>query len=593
MERRLFIAILLSIVVLYGYQAIFVPPPPANTTLQQKTPAVQTPSTTAVTPTTPATPTTPSTSATSPQPAAAAAPAATVITSEATEREIVVETTSVQAVLSNRGGRLLHWRLKEYRDKSGAALDLVPSDVPPDQPRPFSLIADDPALTTRLNDAIYQASGDKSGRVDAMAAPATVTFEFQDSAGLHARKEFRFDSTGYLLTFTTHVTSGDRVVNPSIAWGPGLGDIGAVSGGGSFFTGNYVQPPQAIFFVDSVQRVPAADVASKVPPEGVFKFAGIDDHYFLAVAVNPGRARLSYQAVTLPGPDNTQRKLLAMTVGLPQSPEGLRFLVGPKQFDLLQSVDKTLGFNAVFVRAINFGFFQIIATPLLTALKWVHGFVGNWGWSIIVLTILINLAIFPLRHKSVVSMRKMQVLQPKMKAIQDRYAGLKVTDPERQKMNTEIMALYRQEGVNPASGCVPMLLTLPVLFAFYSLLSQAIELRGAPFGFWISDLSERDPYYITPVLMAMTMFWQQRVTPSSADPAQQRVMMMMPLMFGVMFLAAPSGLVLYWLVGNLFAIGQQYFTNWWIGPPALARPAAERRIKNAGAGRTAGAEHKN
>jgi YidC/Oxa1 family membrane protein insertase len=592
MERRLFIAILLSIVVLYGYQAIFVPPPPANTTLQQKTPTPQTPPTPAVAPTTPSTPSTSATTAASPEPAA---PAATVITSEAGEREIVVETTSVQAVLSNRGGRLLHWRLKEYRDKSGAALDLVPSDVPPDQPRPFSLVADDAGLTTRLNDAIYRAGGDKNGRVDATAAPATVTFEFQDSAGLHARKEFRFDPTGYLITFTTHVTSGDRIVNPSIAWGPGLGDIGAVSGGGSFFTGNYVQPPQAIFFVDSVQRVPAADVASKVPPEGVFRFAGIDDHYFLAVAVNPGRARLSYQAVTLPGPDNTQRKLLSMTVGLPQPPEAIRFLVGPKQFDLLQSVDKALGFNAVFVRAINFGFFQIIATPLLTALKWVHGFVGNWGWSIIVLTILINLAIFPLRHKSVVSMRKMQVLQPKMKAIQDRYAGLKVTDPERQKMNTEIMALYRQEGVNPASGCVPMLLTLPVLFAFYSLLSQAIELRGAPFGFWISDLSERDPYYITPVLMAMTMFWQQRVTPSSADPAQQRVMMMMPLMFGVMFLAAPSGLVLYWLVGNLFAIGQQYFTNWWIGPPtpALARPAAERRVKNAGAGRTAGAEHKN
>ncbi|HTL30355.1 MAG TPA: membrane protein insertase YidC, partial [Tepidisphaeraceae bacterium] len=264
-------------------------------------------------------------------------------------------------------------------------------------------------------------------------------------------------------------------------------------------------------------------------------------------------------------------------------------------FDLLQSVDKMLGNDAVLVRAINFGTFQIIATPLLSALKWVHGFVGNWGWSIIVLTILINLAIFPLRHKSVVSMRKMQVLQPKMKAIQDRYAGLKVTDPERQKMNTEIMGLYKQEGVNPASGCVPMLLTLPVLFAFYSLLSQSIELRGARFGWWITDLSERDPYYITPILMALTMFWQQRVTPSTADPAQQRVMMVMPLMFGVMFLAAPSGLVLYWFVGNLFAIGQQYFTNWWIGPPqtAPARTTNERRIKSAGAGRTAGAENKN
>jgi len=592
MERRLFIAILLSIVVLYGYQAIFVPPPPANSTLQQKKPAGETASTP------PATPAPSSTAA--PSPAASplqpqvSSPAA-VITSEAKEREIVIETTTIEAELSNRGGRLLHWRLKEYRDRSGAALDLVPSGVPPDQPRPFSFVADDASVTSRLNEAIYQATGDTGGRVDATARPATVVFEFQDSAGLHSRKEFRFDPTGYLITFTSQVMSGDRVINPSIAWGPGLGDIGAVSGGGSFFTGNYVQPPQAIYYTDTIYRVPAADVSSKVPPEGVFKFAGIDDHYFLAVAVNPGRARLSYQAVTLPGPDNTQRKLLATTIGLPQPPQGVRFLVGPKQFDLLQSVDHSLWMDAVFVRAINFGTFKVIATPLLTALKWVHGFVGNWGWSIIVLTILINLAIFPLRHKSVVSMRKMQVLQPKMKAIQDRYAGLKVTDPERQKMNTEIMGLYKQEGVNPASGCVPMLLTLPVLFAFYSLLSQAIELRGAPFGFWIRDLSERDPYYITPVLMALTMFWQQRVTPSTADPAQQRVMMMMPLMFGVMFLAAPSGLVLYWLVGNLFAIGQQYFTNWWIGPPttAPARPPAERRLKSAGAGRTAGAENKN
>jgi YidC/Oxa1 family membrane protein insertase len=255
----------------------------------------------------------------------------------------------------------------------------------------------------------------------------------------------------------------------------------------------------------------------------------------------------------------------------------------------LQSVDPQL------VRAINFGTFKVLAVPLLTSLKWVHGFIGNWGWSIIVLTIIINLAIFPLRHKSLVSMRRMQALQPQLKAIQDRYSGLKMTDPGRQKMQSEIMGLYKEKGVNPASGCIPMLLTLPILFAFYSLLSQSIELRGADFGWWIKDLSERDPLYITPVLMAVTMFWQQKMTPSTADPAQQRIMMMMPLMFGVMFLAAPSGLVLYWFVGNLFAIGQQYFTNWWIGPPAVAtvRPPAERRMKSAGSGRTAEADNKN
>jgi YidC/Oxa1 family membrane protein insertase len=189
-------------------------------------------------------------------------------------------------------------------------------------------------------------------------------------------------------------------------------------------------------------------------------------------------------------------------------------------------------------------------------------------------------------------MRKMQALQPHLKAIQDRYANLKATDPARQKMNTEIMNLYREKGVNPASGCVPMLLTLPVLFAFYSLLSQAIEIRGAPFGWWIRDLSQYDPYYITPVLMGMTMFWQQWITPSTADPAQQRIMMIMPLMFSFMFLWAPSGLVIYWFVSNLWAIGQQYFTNWLIGPPVVqaVRPPAERRLKNVGAGRTHGAE---
>jgi YidC/Oxa1 family membrane protein insertase len=593
MERRFFIAILLSIVVLYGYQALFVPPSPKP--VVQKTNAEAPSSTTPAASAAPTTPTAPV-----PSPATGApsdvSTAPQAIESERGEREIVVDTKTVKAVLTNRGGRLLHWQLKEYRDSRGQPVDLVPSNVPPEYPRPFSLIVDDSAVATRLNTALYQVSGDATDRLDATGRSGAIVFEYRDAGGLQARKEFRFDPQQYIVTFSATVVNGDRPLNPAIAWGPGLGDIGATSAGGSYFTGNYTQPPQAIYYRDgSTTRVRAANVASQPTQEGVFQFAGIDDHYFLAAAVNPGQARVEFQTVTLPGPNQTQRQFLASSIRLPNPPQGLRFFVGPKQVDLLESVDALIGQGAIFVRAINFGYFAFLARPLLTALKAVHAVVGNWGWSIIVLTILINLAIFPLRHKSVVSMRKMQVLQPKMKAIQDRYSGLKVTDPERQKMNSEIMGLYKEEGVNPASGCVPMLLTLPVLFAFYSLLSQAIELRGASFGLWITDLSERDPYYVTPILMALTMFWQQRVTPSTADPAQQRVMMVMPLMFGVMFLAAPSGLVLYWFVGNLFAIGQQYFTNWWIGPPtpAAARPAAERRIKSAGAGRTAGAENKN
>ena len=250
------------------------------------------------------------------------------------------------------------------------------------------------------------------------------------------------------------------------------------------------------------------------------------------------------------------------------------FFLGPKEFDLLKSIDAEL------VRAIDYGMFACLVVPLLRALNWVNDYIGNYGWSIIALTFLINLAIFPLRHKSVVSMRKMQELQPEIKAIQERYGKLKATDPAKQKMNQELMELYKQRGVNPASGCVPMLLTMPILFAFYSMLAYSIELRGAPFGFWIKDLSVYDPFYVAPILTGITMLVQQKMTPQTAtDPVQQKMFMLMPVIFTVMFLWAPSGLNIYWLVNNLLAIGQQYFTNRIIGPARVPRPAAERRLR--------------
>jgi YidC/Oxa1 family membrane protein insertase len=580
MERRFFLAILLSFVVLYGYQALFVPPAPKTpqsvTTPSSPSSAGQQASQSTAAP------------ATSP-PATQPLPDALPAEGETSEREIVVDTATVQVVLSNRGGRVLHWRLKAFRDQSGNEVDLVPTDVPSDQPRPFSLIVSDATLTQRMNNALYRVSGDSNGHVDATSQPGRVVFELEGAGGLRVRKEFGFAPTNYVVTFSATASEGTRALQPGIAWGPGLGDAGALAAGGSFFTGNYTQPPEAIFHRDgSVERVPSNKIAEEGTQDGQFRFAGVDDHYFIAAAIDPGQSRIQYQPLTLAGPGETKRQLLAHSLTPTRPIQNLRFFVGPKQFDVLQPVDPE------FTKAINFGMFRVLSVPLLNGLKWVHGYVGNWGWSIIVLTILINLAIAPLRHKSVVSMRKMQALQPQLKAIQDHYAGLKVTDPAKQKMNTEIMSLYREKGVNPASGCVPMLLTMPILFAFYSLLSQAIELRGAEFALWIKDLSEHDPFYVTPVLMAITMFWQQRITPSTADPAQQKIMMMMPLMFGVMFLWVPSGLVLYWFVGNLWAIGQQYFTNWMIGPPALAttRPPAERRMKSAGTGRTAAAERK-
>jgi YidC/Oxa1 family membrane protein insertase len=274
----------------------------------------------------------------------------------------------------------------------------------------------------------------------------------------------------------------------------------------------------------------------------------------------------------------------------PGRDDSVRFYVGPKDFDQLAAIDRPL------VRAIDFGYFAFVVVPLLRALNWIQGFTGNYGWAIILLTIAINAAMFPLRHKSVVSMRRMQEIQPEAKAIQERYAKLKSSDPAKQKMNQELMALYRERGVNPASGCVPMLLTFPVLFAFYALLTTAIELRGAPFFGWIHDLSLPDPFYVTPILMGISQIWQTKITPmTGTDPTQQKLMMFMPVMFMFFFLWAPAGVAVYWLISNVWGIGQQYLTTYLIGPPnvRVPRPPAERRVKRVGASKTEAAAREN
>jgi YidC/Oxa1 family membrane protein insertase len=411
-----------------------------------------------------------------------------------------------------------------------------------------------------------------------------VTFTYEEASGLAVRKEFRFEPEPYLLGVELSVRMGGETVIPSMQWGPALGPL--TTGTQS----RYLQTSEGILYLDGdVERLSASDISNRSTYAGTIGFGGVDDQYFLAALIRPGAVTFAYQPVTLPAlaPEGTPNQLVAYDA-LPDAAGPLRVFAGPKDFDVLRAIDPDL------VRAINFGWFAWLVVPLLTALKWLNGFIGNYGWSIIALTVMINAAMFPLRHKSVVSMRKMQEIQPEIKAIQERYAKLKATDPAKQKMNTEMMALYRERGVNPASGCIPMLLTMPVLFAFYSLLSVAVELRGAPFVGWIGDLSAPDPLYITPVIMGATMVVQQRMTPSTMDPMQQKIMMVMPVVFTFMFLQAPSGLVLYWLVSNLWAIGQQHITNRIIGPPAVRhlRPAAERKLKKAGAGKSEAAAEK-
>ena len=503
-------------------------------------------------------------------PAPPPVPEAAVV-GESTERDVVIETQKVRAVFTNRGARLKDWLLKDYKADSGQPLDLVPGSA---TILPFTLRLDDAAATARLNDALYRVSGASGAVVDATAQNVTLTFEVELADGLRARKVFAFEPQSYVVTVATSVQQGTQVLNPTVEWGAGLGDDIAQTPPGSFFSPNYLYKAQGILYADgSVERIPPTTIATGLVREGQFRWVGIDDHYFIsAILQPPGGLRVEYRHQVMPTTANPPiaADYVSYAVKFAAPAESVRYYVGPKQFDIMQPLDPE------FTRAIYFGMFDWLAVPLLKGLKWVHGYVGDWGSSIIVLTILINLAMFPLRHKSVVSMRRMQELQPQMKAIQDRYARYKITDPERQKMNSEVMELYKAKGVNPASGCVPTLLTMPFLFAFYAMLGQAIEIRGEGFLNWIPDLSRSDPFYITPMLMGLTMFWQMRIQPATADPTQQKVMMFMPVMVTVTMLFAPAGLVIYWLMSNVWGIGQQYFTNYLIGPAKVhnVRPPA-------------------
>jgi YidC/Oxa1 family membrane protein insertase len=557
MERRVLLAISLSFLVLFAYQSYFAPAPPAPAgTSTSGVPGTGTEGAAAPTSPAPGSMPAPTPGAAPPAAPSTPAPALTVEEGEGAERDITVETRSVRAVFTNRGARIKHWILKQYENDEGEPLDLVPSaDSVNNAFMPFSLRLDDPALTSAINGGLYRTEA--SGAVDGTGGTTTLRFGWRGAGGLQVTKSFTLQPDGYIVGFTAAIVQNGQPVNPIVEWGPGLGDDNAHASAGSFLAPSYSTPAQALLHRDrSVTRFTTPGTE-----EGPFLFAGIDDHYFAALALNdPARLqtlRFSHTSFVVPPrtADAAAGRYAAFAVQYPQPPENQRFFFGPKAFDELRAIDTEL------VRVINFGMFSVLAVPLLGALKWVYQYVGNWGWAIIALTVLINLAMFPLRQKAVTSMRRMQEIQPQMKAIQERYAKYKITDPQRQKMNEEVMALYKEKGVNPASGCVPMLLTFPFLFAFYAMLSQAIEIRGADFFGWITDLSRPDPLFITPLIMGATMFWQQKITPTSADPVQQRVMMIMPVMFTFMFLSYPSGLVIYWTISNIWAIGQQLLTT--------------------------------
>ena len=549
----------MSFLVLYAYQTFFSKPAPQPAPATSAQPAATTAPAAANNEGTPA--------------ASTPAPTATALVGESGERDVRVETTHVIATFTNKGGRLKSWKLKDYRDRNGDPLELIDATLAATQPLPFSLTVADPATTSALNSALYVV------RQASASGQEQVTFEYRNDAGLNALKEFNINPGSYTVALRAQVSQDQTVLNPTIQWGPGLGDNDSQ-------TGRYAVKPEALFSsAGSVSRVAASKITSQPNYDQEFDYAGIDDHYFAAFVIKPGRAKVVYQPLQIPPPADSKdpaRELVAFSVETGKPGEALTFYAGPKDFDTLAAIDRNL------VKAINFGMFSVIVVPLLRSLNWIHSYVGNYGWAIFILTLIINVVLFPLNHKSVVSMRKMQEIQPEAKAIQERYSKLKSTDPAKQKMNQELMALYRDNGVNPASGCIPMLLILPVFLAFYALLTTAIELRGAPFVGWIHDLSLPDPYYVLPVLVGASQILTQWMTPQAGvDPAQQRMMMIMPVVLIFVFVSTPAGALIYWLVGNVWRIGQMQLTNY-IHPPKVhvVRPAAERRVKRVGGGKT-------
>jgi YidC/Oxa1 family membrane protein insertase len=443
MERRVLLAIFLAFLVLYVWQALFVKPVPkpgtaGNAPASTGSPAAGT-STASPTPQAAA----PGAALTPEAPAAvAAAPAAKALVGETSERDVRVETRSVIAVFTNKGARLKSWRLKRYLDHQGQPQELVENTT--NHPLPFSLRTTDEAVNATLNTAIYTVAGDPSGPI---SSPIDLRFEYRDVAGVQAVKEFHLDPDAYIVAVHAEVKSGDRELTPAIVWGPAVGDISETS--------RYTQKAEGLIYQnDKAQRLATKDLLKQSEYDGDFRFAGVDDNYFMTVVLAPGASKVRYLPVAIPPtPPSTAppRELVSYEVEPKTAGQPIKYFVGPKDFDVLAAIGPDL------TKAINFGMFTIIVVPLLRSLKWVNGFVGNYGFSIIILTILINVIMFPLRHKSVVSMRKMQEIQPEVKAIQDRYAKLKATDPAKQKMNQELMALYRDRGVNPAGGCVPML----------------------------------------------------------------------------------------------------------------------------------------
>ncbi len=480
------------------------------------------------------------------------------------EETATIETALHRVEFSNRGAVARHWVLRNFKDSKNQALELINPKAVEQYGYPLQLRYHEAQTADLLNQALWamKVSDDK----------LSVSFEYFDGTW-RARKRLRFKNDSYVVDVESEVTAAGSPKPHLLAWRGGFGDFSVVGAAAA---------QKNVYFETASGLTPkTADTAEKGPQanRGSFDFAGIADSYFAAVALPEGRQfeLHTFQDKAANLIDGKEDPFPGMAVG-GDAINRFPLFVGPKDTSLLRKISPKLE------QLVDFGYFTLLAKPLFLSLKWLHdNYLRNYGWTIVSATVLINLLLMPLKLTSLKSMKQMSAIQPEMKKIQDKFAGMSMKDPRKQQQNEEMMALYKKHGVNPMSGCMPMALQIPFFIAFYNVLANAIELRGASW-LWVADLSRPEDAFgdfrILPISMLATQLLMQKMTPStSVDPAQQRMMLIMPLMLGFMFWGVSSGLVLYWLTGNVVGIAQQWLFNKLGSKPVLVTASSGLKKK--------------
>lgn len=559
MEKRLLLAFGLMGLVLFGTQYLMPKPPkPAAQPAPQKAEAPAQPAQEKPASEIPAAEPGAKSGGKPAKPAAEAAP----MTTAAQEETHIIETSVYRVVFSNRGAVVRSWVLKKYKDGAGKPVELVNATAAPKAGWPFSYVFPREKAATDLNRVLFAVS---------QPDPLSIEFSYNDGK-VTAKKSFQFNRNRYSSELRSDVTSGGKGIDHQLAWRGGFGDRSVHKAAASQKSVHYDSARQKL-----IEEGAGAADKGPVTVSGPFSFAGIEDNYFAGVIL-PSQGKpvefVTWSDHVASAQGAEEEAHVGVSFGGGEVVEGSLF-VGPKDTDVLRATDRKLE------TMIDWGWFGFIAKPLFLALHWVNDNVtSNWGWAIVLATVVINLLMLPLRFSQLKSSQKMAVIQPELQAIQAKYKGMSMKDPRKQKQNEEMMALYQKHGINPMGGCLPLVLQMPFFIAFFKVLSVAIELRGATW-LWVSDLSQPEtlPVRLLPVGMLVSQVLMQKMTPAaSPDPSQQRLMMiMMPVMLTVMFYGASSGLVLYWLTGNVVGIVQQYFFNKAAAKPAPAQVTAKKK----------------